>query len=424
MMGALMKVKAIYQHLIASIILAALLMVPKLQLNIIERLELILFDQLQSLYAPTPVAPDQGVIVVTIDDQSLTTFGQWPWPRTLLADLLLRLKAGGVRAVGLDIIFAESDRLNRTNDEALAFALKKTKSVLAWAHKAQTGQNRADQISVSQHLRLPKEYTSAPADPERFTQIRTLPPLLHNLDALENAASGAGLFYFSPDRDGVVRRVPLIINTEQTLQPSFALELARVSRDDNQVMLQPKGAGIESIRFRNGPAVQVSHAGEIMPRFRHLSSMPIVSAKDVFDNNFDLKMFEGKIVLVGGSAAGLHDQIMTPLGEVVPGVVVHATAVEQLLNGKSLYRPNYLSGLESTVLAVFGILLIISQVIFRYWARLGIFLCLEASLFGVSAFLFKVPGLVLHPIYPALSLAFLFSMMALLASLGVANKHD
>lgn len=419
-----MKVQAIYQRLIASIILAALLMVPKLQLNSIERLELIFFDQLQSLYAPTPAPSDQGVIVVAIDDQSLTAFGQWPWPRALHADLLQRLKAGGVRAVGLDIIFAEPDRLNHTNDEALAFALKKTKSVLAWAHKAKSGQNRTNQISVSQHLRLPKEYASAPANPERFTHIRVLPPLVHNLDALENAASGAGLFYFSPDRDGVVRRAPLIFNTEQTLQPSFALELARVSRDDNQVMLQPRGPGIESIRFRNGPSVQVNHAGEIMPRFRHLSSMPIVSAKNVLDNTFNPKMFEGKIVLVGASAAGLHDQMMTPLGEVVPGVVVHATAVEQLLNGKYLYRPNYLRGLESTVLAVFGALLIISQAIFRYWATLGIFLCLEASLFGVSAFLFEGPGLVLHPIYPALSLAFLFSMLALLAFQGVANEHD
>jgi len=198
----------------------------------VQALRLIAFDSYQHL-APQPYDPDLPVRIVDIDPESLARFGQWPWPRTIMRDLVVRLTERNAAAAVFDVLFAETDRTSLeevikrlpldqarhlhgiadspTNDDRFAEALKTAPSVLSIFL---TGKPTSSSFA-------PKAgFVFAGDDPKLF--LRTLRGVESNLPLLDNAAKGIGATNFFPSRDGVVRQVPLFFRLEDQIVPSLA----------------------------------------------------------------------------------------------------------------------------------------------------------------------------------------------------------
>src|SRR6516225_253586 len=203
----------------------------------LEELKLRSFDFYQKIsprqYSEAPV------VIVDIDEDSLAAYGQWPWPRTLLADLLTRLSEWQVAAIAFDVVFAEPDRSSPTeavknfrnldegtrellanlpsNDEVFAKVVGEGKVVLGQSGTAaiKTG-TAAIKTRAAGNYPETGMATMGP-DPSRY--LVGFPHLLRNLPTLEAVAAGRGLFSILPEQDGIVRRVPIVMKAEDKIVP-------------------------------------------------------------------------------------------------------------------------------------------------------------------------------------------------------------
>ena len=207
----------------------------------LEEVRLRTFDLLQVLRPREQTA--RPVVIADIDEASLKEIGQWPWPRTVVADLVTRLRALGAVAIGFDIVFAEPDRLSPavavasfrgldeatrdklaalpSNDAVLAEAIKQAGMVVVGQAGAATAKPRTDA-----DMALQTGFAIRGPDPRPF--LVTFPSLLRNVPPVEQAAAGRGLFSINPERDGIVRRVPVVMAAQDTLVPSLTMDMLRV----------------------------------------------------------------------------------------------------------------------------------------------------------------------------------------------------
>jgi len=312
---------------------------------------LAVFDFLQrSVPRQATLPADNPVVIVGIDERSLARLGQWPWPRARLADLAERLLDLGARVVAFDIVFAEPEGHGReagsAGDAAFAAATRGRPVVLGMAAGPADGPNAA----------LP--YPGATVAADGAAGLRRLPPidgLLRNLPGLETSAAGLGIILLSRDGDGVIRRVPTARRTPVGVIPSFFVEAWRVGSGAEHSYLSAGPAGIEAFRLDGGPVLATDAEGSVWPRFSRFEGRGVVSAADVLDGAVTRERIADRYVLVGATAMGLGDNHVSPLGEVVPGVEIHAQALEGALGGHLLARPAYMPGGELLALVVFGL---------------------------------------------------------------------
>ncbi|WP_417667616.1 CHASE2 domain-containing protein [Roseibium sp.] len=392
------------------------------------------FDNYQRLspriYEPAPVR------IVDIDEASIAEFGQWPWPRSRLADLTDALHDMGAAAIAYDIIFSEPDR---TSPQAVFEQLPaqlKTSVDIENAFKALPDND----LQFAQALsRAPTVVGFAVlADgPDRFPDIKTgfafggtnpadfMSPIhstLPSLAVLEQAASGSGGVSLSAnDRGGVVRRVPLIFSNGEELFPSLATEALRVAQGARTLLIKSTGASSQADTGRSAVTdvkigaftVPTTAAGEIWVHFTREVPGRYVSVMDVLDpskRNVLRPLIDGQIVFVGTSAAGLLDLRATPLRDLTPGVSIHAQAIEQILSGDFLSRPDWTYGAEVILTFVIGSTMVLA---FPAIGSIGTAVLggvIAAGLAGGSFYLFKNDGLLLDPIYPSLSALLVFAV--------------
>lgn len=315
------------------------------------------FDYLQRL-SPRPFA-ELPVRVVDIDERSLTSIGQWPWPRDTIAELTRRLLDMGAASVAFDVLFAEPDRYSP------AVLAQKTPGLFADSRAADVSYDQilADTISGQpvtlgvaarlegdDGLRQGKagvvEIGETPSG--GFYRMRTTTPLAPPLDA---AATGiAGINVAPGDSGGVVRQVPLMWQAPDGPLPSLSLEALRLALGETTFVVEgfadlpdvTAGIGV------GGYTVPTTAEGALWLRYRKDDPRLYVSAADILadDPSPVADRIDGNIVLVGASAAGLYDIRRTALGESVPGVSIHAQVIEQVLLGLTLSRSDYTAGLE------------------------------------------------------------------------------
>ena len=325
------------------------------------------FDTFQRIDPPAydPAAP---VRIVAIDERSLAEMGQWPWPRSRLAELTEKLGGLGAAAIAFDVIFAEPDRtsldtvvhampdgalktdlLQRigtedTNDGQFAKALAAAPSILGATMQAH---------GAPQSWDAKAGFAVAGDSPNAFLphfRSAALP-----LPILRDAAPGLGATNWLPDRDGVVRRVPLMTRMGDVLMPSLAIETLRIAQGASSFLLRGSNAsgatsfgratGLNAIRVGD-VAIDTSANGSIRPRYTATNAQRFISAADLLAGRADAEAVRGRLVLVGTTAVGLGDVRATPLDAVVPGVEIHAQVLEQLLSGRVLSRPDWAPGLE------------------------------------------------------------------------------
>jgi len=347
--------------------------------GVLEELRLRVFDNYQRL-APRE-SEASAVRVVDIDDETLSRIGQWPWPRTLVADLIGRLGAAGAVAIGLDVIFPERDRTSPSEVAKFWAQAEELKPLLARLpdHDALLAEALAAAPAITGFVLTQGAGTGSRAPLRKGTfahvgidpapYIPSFSGAVASLPELERAARGNGSINSVPDRDGILRRVPLVLRLGDRLYASLVTETLRVAQEASTSIIRASGAqatasfgaetGIDSVKI--GEFVVPTDAyGQFWVHFANPHQERIVPAWKVIAGEAGEDVFDGTIVLIGTSAAGLKDLRPSPLDPAMPGIEAHAQAIEQILAGRFISRPDWANGAEILYVAGLGIFLIVA----------------------------------------------------------------
>ncbi len=379
----------------------------------IETLRLRAFDLYQSIHPR--VSPPQPVLIVDIDEESLAKLGQWPWPRTLVAELVRKLRDAPALAVGFDIVFAEPDRMSPervaqsltsldnvvrrelanlpTNDWILSQMLRGTPAVLG-----QAGYPR-DVGDFDRPVRAPPLATLG-GDPKRY--LPRFPGIVRNLEILENAAPGHGTITLIPDDDNIVRRVSGAIVIRDTVVPSLVLEMLRVATGQGAFAVKSDEIGIRSLVV-GGAEIPTDLRGRIWMRYARHDPDRYVSAHAVLSGEVPRERLANKLILIGTSATGLYDVKATPLNPVMPGVEVHAQLLETILTGSFLIRPNNVLGAELIMTALVGLLVVTIIPVLGAAFTLVVGTGVAAAMIGLSWYFFVEQSVLLDVAYPLIA---------------------
>src|ERR1700730_3649971 len=336
----------------------------------IEELRVRTFDGFQRIDPRTKAA--RPVTIVDIDEKSLADprLGQWPWPRTRIADIVTNLTKLGAVVIAFDAVFSEPDRLNpdiaadtfRNLDEATREKLKALPSndqVLADTtqhSRVVLGESGGPDVHADLDKNLPiTGLATLGEEPQPF--LFQFPGLLRNVPVLEEAAAGRGLFSIKPERDGIVRRVPMIMLAQGVIMPSLSFEMLRVASGSGTILIKTDQAGIKGIGVK-GFQIPTDNHGQLWVHYAHSDPSIYVSACDVLEGHAPPEKIAGKLVLIGTSSVGLNDIKTTPVSAVMPGVEIHAQVLESALTGAVVSQPNYGIALEFFAALLLGLLVI------------------------------------------------------------------
>jgi adenylate cyclase len=381
-----------------------------------------LFDQLQRwqprVYQPAPVR------IIDIDDDSLKRLGQWPWPRNRMAELTTRLQASEPAVIAFDVLFAEPDRTSPRamldvwhaspalrqqlqtlpdHDSVLAQAVGAGRVVLGFAVE------RREQPGVLPSVKARFVATGEAAQP----YVPAFSGAIQPLPELAAAASGLGAIAFLPDADGVVRRVPLLLRVGDTLVPSLVAEALRVAQGAKNFTTKTvaeAGVGLAEVRIGR-QSVPTTAQGEVWVHYSPAVVQRTIPAWKVLAGEVPESELAGNILLVGTSAQGLLDLRFSPLGVSLPGVEVHAQALEQLLTGGGLVYPAWANALQ--LLAALAGGLVVGVIALSYGAvfSLAALTVVLGGLWCLVFYLFSRQGVLLDAVAPGLTviLSYVFS---------------
>jgi CHASE2 domain-containing sensor protein/energy-coupling factor transporter ATP-binding protein EcfA2 len=401
-----------YYRLVAGLLLALLLLIRIANPPVVEWLGTVAFDTYQRISPRVRTATP--AVIIDIDEASLSEIG-WPWPRTVMADLVTQLSKLGAVVIGFDIVFADPDRTSpdiaagafrgldpETRDRLLK--LPSNDTVLAEAIK------RAGRVVISQGgLPLPASLSDDRSDPFVFLGrdprdfLFKFSGLLRNIPAIEQAAAGRGLISIRAERDGVIRRVPMISETQQVLRLSLPMEMLRIATGSEATIVKSGDDGVRSLGLR-GLTVPTDHNGQLWLHYGYSGPARFVSAADVLGGRTPPERIRGKLVLIGSSALGLNDLRSTPLSPSMPGVEIQAEVLENILTDSMLVRPYYAPLLEvSLIIAIATILSIVMPLLSaRTLVVLSGGMLIALVVGGWAAF--KYWRLLIDPIYPVVTM--------------------
>jgi adenylate cyclase len=327
-------------------------------------LRYVVFDGYQRIF-PLERTTDP-VAVVVIDESALATYGQWPWPRTRMAELIARISEHQPASIGLDILFAEPDRFSPAAMAAempilpsnVAKALQSLPSNDEQLGRTIKGRNVVLGIAGGYpDPRFPSPPRAAPVvvKGEHAAELLSYPGHIGNLEVIDAAAAGRGIMN-SEQHDQVVRVVPLVARVQGVIVPSLGVETMRVAYGAG-LRVEDAPAGLLRLRFADLETPMQDDGTTWLRMGRHDEGR-LVSAYEILSGKIDPERIRNKVVLVGMSGLGVLDFKTTPLGEFVPGVELHAQVIENIFNGVSLARPSLMRYVEGAVFILFGIALI------------------------------------------------------------------
>jgi serine phosphatase RsbU (regulator of sigma subunit)/CHASE2 domain-containing sensor protein len=419
---------------VGLIVLAILTALLWLQPPFVARQQQQWFDASQRL-VPRAIK-SMPATIVEVDQKSLVALGQWPWPRTVLAQLVREVQRAKPLAIGFDILMSETDRSSPehwldnmpthdadlaqalqslpSHDEELARAISGARVVLGMAGTPEpTGMLVfATPILVD---------GGSPLDAVRVhAKVPHYPGAITNLQIFERAAAGHGMLSVEPE-GGVVRRIPMVSSIEGTLVPSFALEMLRVALGVPTIRLRASDGDVVALAA-GGFLMRTEGDGAVRIHYSPRDSRRYVSAIDVLQGRVDVERLAGKLVLVGMTGVLSVDYQETPIGERMPGVEVHAQLLENLYDGSQVMRPRWARALEVALFVGLGLMLIRAAPLWRTPATVSF--ALAAMLAPVLAALvaFKWGRLQFDALSPALAMLALFATLLAL-TLGEASRE-
>ncbi|MFO1161222.1 MAG: adenylate/guanylate cyclase domain-containing protein [Reyranellaceae bacterium] len=414
---------------------ALLVLVGALALRIIDPVELsrlrdFAFDVYERL-KPRVYNPATPVRIIDIDEASLAEYGQWPWPRTRVAELVAKLTEKGVATIAFDIVFSEPDRSSlkhmvrdliaytdpatvakiaaaiQDNDQVLADAMAQSRVVLGFG------------FDPKANPQAPRRYHGtafAGDDPAQFLPLQQ--GTVRAIPLLEAAAKGNGSVNTDLE-SAVIRRIPMLFRVvgQEGLFPALSIEALRVAQGASTYVIKSSGAsgqysfgertGIVAIRTGD-IEVSTDAKGRLTLYDTGHREERFVSARAVMRDEVPPEALEGRIVFIGTSAIGLRDMRSTPVNDSVPGVEVQAQLAEQMIEHDFLSRPDFADGAEFLYLAAIGVLFV--WLLPRLSA--GRMTVVAAIFIGIGLavpwFAFSEYHLLFDPIYPPVTLAAIY----------------
>ena len=354
-----------------------------LDLTFFQQLELKSYDLKVRMRGERPIS--NQIKIIAVDEESLEKEGRWPWSRRKMAQLVDRLIEADAAAIGFDIFFPEPESYNispeRFEERAKQLPTKSmnAEELTEWYR----GLNDADQQfakSIERSERVILGFFVNPADKEitpedleqldfsqysivqRFDDRTQQLPLRQifsvglSIPELMNASNAAGYVSFVPQMDGVIRWVPTLMQYGEYMFPPFSLQLVR------EAVKAPLAVdiyefGIDKMALGESP-IPVKESGDILINYYGPAhTFEHVSASDVLSGEIGKESLAGTILVVGATAAGIHDIHTSPFGPLYPGVEIHANIMESILQNDFLMRPEWLKLLDLLMIAVSGLLL-------------------------------------------------------------------
>ena len=314
----------------ALLTLSVVLSVRFFDPSFVESVRLRYFDQLIT----SQPAKDIPVNTVNIDEATLDKYGQYPFSRDIYAEIVKELYKRDAGLVVFNVLMPEKDRFKQ--DSVLASTLEKYPVILP-----SLGSVKAKNTAHGSPASI------IGADPQG--RVVEFPGLISNVDILGQRAAGVGIVNTFPEIDGVVRRTPLVILSQDHLYPSLSLEILRVAAGDPSFQIKIGNTGVEALRVPKFGKITTDNLSRVWidwsatPKQFSLADLP--------------KTFNKEIVIVGVSAAGLVNPIATSKGEIWPQDL-QAAAVGTMLSGTTIQRPDYADDVEILSLLVGGLLLL------------------------------------------------------------------
>lgn len=405
-------------------VLSLAIFIKAANFSLVEQLQLKTFDTFQ-ISKPREYQ-DLPVKIIDIDDESLKKIGQWPWPRNKLAKLIARLNLANVSAIAMDIVFAEEDRtspkniLPLWNREELSHLLNEIPDHDQLFSEAIANANVVSGFVLTQENKgeIPTAkagFSYAGDDPR--SSLSSFTGAVNSLPKIENAANGNGALNSIPDKDGILRRMPLIFTAENKFLPSLTAEALRIAQGASGYIIKSTGSsdersygqssGITAIKIGNFE-IPTDASGKFWIYYTKYSPERYIPAWKVLDPDFDISFLEGQIVYIGTSAAGLRDIRSTPLNPTTSGVEVHVQALEQILTENYLKRPDWINGAEIALMILVGLILIaITAKLSALWSILFTITSLAGAV-GFSWYSFINYGILIDPITPGIAILLLY----------------
>jgi len=317
--------------------------------SIVEQLRVINFDYYQK---SEPQVQNESIVLIDIGEQSLETFGQWPFPRQQFAQLISDLRNSNAGIIGFTTMFADEDRFG--GDLVFDSWIKDNGIVLS----STTSTKGLESIA-------PHVGTATLGNGDATTFAYRYNSVVNNL--FGKTADGVGMLSSSPEVDGSVRRIPLVVSVENKLYPSFGMEVVRVMADKKSYTMKVEQTGIENMRIPPYEPVVTDYTGSIYVDWSN--TFERYEYGDVLPN------LEGKTVLIGVTAEGISPLVTTPMGLKYPHDI-QASVIHTLTGGKQIKRSQWAQLSEVCLLFFVGLLLLLSVYYLPIW--------LSAVLFGGS----------------------------------------
>ncbi|HNZ16827.1 MAG: adenylate/guanylate cyclase domain-containing protein [Candidatus Hydrogenedentes bacterium] len=342
----------------------------------VKAFELLGYDEMVRLLGGD--LPPPGVAVIDVDEPSLAKLGQWPWPRYRVAALIEQAAALGARAIALDVLFAEPDGLSLDNVRALYQRDRGIDLNLSGIPRDALDNDRLLAETVARHnvvLGTDLKFDRAAPDPATpcgnpvSVVLRALPgaegeppvpsasAILCPLPALTQAAAFVAATNPLPDRDGKLRRTPLLLRYGDAWVPSLAVAALLAGSGDNQVVVHWSSAGIHELRLGETVIPTDPQGNMLFPyRMRPPDRFDHISAASLLEGAVEPARLEGKIVFIGSSASGLQDMHATPVMRLCPGVDLHALAADAILRRDFFVEPAWTRGGQALIVLAAGLL--------------------------------------------------------------------
>jgi adenylate cyclase len=402
-LSGLLRLTVFRVSVVLSVILVVLYIINP---PILELFELKAYDTRLRWRGELPTSGQ--IVIVGIDEKSLQELGQWPWPRILMAKLIETLSNAGARVVGLDIVWPEPEQrvgiLDVLYGEASVLGetslignlrdrfhdiARENPEMDAFLREARRGVHPdfifANAIKESQKVVLGNFFFMHPEEIQSLTNDEaSMPPLLHeseypvvrkgsssegsvpfllkpfrikeNIPVLAKSARAFGYFNMLPDPDGVVRSIPLVMEYEDHMLVPLSLQTLRYSDDPSSLVLFLGSFGVARVQWKDR-RIPTSELGLMYINYRGKSrTFPYLSAVDVLRKRVPSDEIRDKIILLGAVATGIYDLRVTPLDTVFPGVEIHASIIDNILQGDFIVRPEWTALIDMLILVLLGLL--------------------------------------------------------------------
>ena len=274
----------------------------------------------------------QDVIIVDIDEKSVEKYGQWPFDRRDLATIVDKLRANGAGIIVIPALFSEPDRAKGDDD----FAKKLKNNGVVIAQTVTTQNKKPDAVR--------RGVAKVGEDPAPF--LYTWPGAIKPLDKLASSSDGVGVIASSPEPDGVVRRMPMLVNIQGDIYPSLVLEALRVSTGDPSYQVKSNVNGVEAVRVPQYGAVKTDETGSVWLSWNY--NTPRVSITG------DLKQVKNKVVVLGLTIEGVGGIVATPVGSRWAHDM-QANAIQTVVDKTVIQRFDWASVIELATIVIVGL---------------------------------------------------------------------